>query len=85
MYSNFNLYTKSLSHLPPGKIRINTLNAHSYNVVLKNKIFKEAILVFLRSLNSSRASSLESNFRCSRKASSWELYPDFIRKDSLED
>ena len=44
MYSNFNLYTKSLNHLPPGKIRINTLNAHSYNVVLKNKIFKEAIL-----------------------------------------
>lgn len=44
MFSEYNLYKTCLSELPNRKILINTLNAHSYNVSLKNKLFRQALL-----------------------------------------
>lgn len=32
-----------LEHLPPGKLLINTINAHSYNTALKDEAFAEAL------------------------------------------
>lgn len=38
------LSTKAdLEHLPPGKLLINTINAHSYNTALKDEAFAEAL------------------------------------------
>lgn len=44
MFSNYQLYRKSLADLPEGKLLINTLNAHSYNAGLQNRIFQNALL-----------------------------------------
>lgn len=33
----------TLSRLPKGKLLINTINAHSYNTALKDKLFAEAL------------------------------------------
>jgi len=33
----------ALSHIPPGKILINTINAHSYNTAQKDVLFAEAL------------------------------------------
>lgn len=37
-------HQKDLSLLPDGKLLINTINAHSYNVALKDNLFQEALL-----------------------------------------
>ena len=35
---------EALSVLPEGKLLINTINAHSYNTALKDKVFAEALM-----------------------------------------
>lgn len=35
---------KKIHHLPKGKLLINTINAHSYNTALKDKLFAEALI-----------------------------------------
>lgn len=44
MFSNYQLYDKSLDDLESCKLLINTINAHSYNVALHNPAFKKALL-----------------------------------------
>lgn len=43
---NLNIITskKNLASLPPGKLLINTINAHSYNTALKDPLFAEALM-----------------------------------------
>lgn len=36
-----------LALLPEGKLLINTINAHSFNTAKKDKLFAEALLLFL--------------------------------------
>lgn len=43
MLKNFTIYKKPLSALTDSKLLINTLNAHSYNVTQKDKVFSEAL------------------------------------------
>lgn len=35
---------ETIYHLPKGKLLINTINAHSYNTALKDKLFSEALI-----------------------------------------
>jgi N-acetylglucosaminyldiphosphoundecaprenol N-acetyl-beta-D-mannosaminyltransferase len=41
--TSFNLYNKSLQELPAGKLLINTINAHSYNIAREDALFAEAL------------------------------------------
>lgn len=43
MLQNFSIYKKQLSNLDDSKLLINTLNAHSYNVAQKDRLFCEAL------------------------------------------
>lgn len=43
MLKNFTIYKKPLSALTDSKLLINTLNAHSYNVTQRDKVFSEAL------------------------------------------
>ena len=43
MLQNFNIYSKPLSSLPEGKLLINTINAHSYNVSRSDAAFAAAL------------------------------------------
>ena len=44
MLQDFDIYSKPLSSLPEGRLLINTINAHSYNVSREDAEFKEALL-----------------------------------------
>jgi N-acetylglucosaminyldiphosphoundecaprenol N-acetyl-beta-D-mannosaminyltransferase len=41
--TSFNLYNKSLRELPPGKLLISTINAHSYNIAREDALFAKAL------------------------------------------
>lgn len=43
MLQNFNIYSRPLSSLPEGKLMINTINAHSYNVSRSDAAFAAAL------------------------------------------
>ena len=43
MLKDFDIYNKSLDSLPEGRLLINTINAHSYNVSREDAEFKEAL------------------------------------------
>ena len=43
MLQNFNIYSRPLSSLPEGKLLINTINAHSYNVSRSDAAFAAAL------------------------------------------
>ena len=44
MLKDFDIYSKPLSSMPEGRLLINTINAHSYNVSREDAEFKEALL-----------------------------------------
>ena len=44
MLHAFSLYNQTLSEIPKSKVLINTLNAHCYNMAVKDAIYQEALL-----------------------------------------
>ena len=77
----------ALSHIPPGKILINTINAHSYNTAQKDALFAEALQNgdYLIPDGASIVKAcrwLKANSRPTERVAGWDLFEYEMRAPS---
>ena len=77
----------ALSHIPPGKILINTINAHSYNTAQKDVLFAEALQNgdYLIPDGASIVKAcrwLKANSRPTERVAGWDLFEYEMRAPS---